>query len=113
MRVAASAMSQPGSTTAGDLPPSSSVTGVRCSAAVRITVRPTAGEPVNTMWSKGRAVNSPGSSSSSPTTATWSSLNASASRRRRQALVAGVASGIFTITRLPAASAAASGPSAR
>ena len=93
MRVAASAMSQPGSTTAGDLP-SSSVTGVRCSAAVRITVRPTAGEASehDAVEEQG-AVKAPGSSSSSPTTATWSSLNASTSGRRRRALVAGVAFG--------------------
>ncbi|ALJ72234.1 hypothetical protein TR70_2723 [Burkholderia pseudomallei] len=35
-----------GPTITGDLPPSSSVTGVRCSAAARITCRPTFVEPV-------------------------------------------------------------------
>ena len=37
------------STMAGDFPPNSSVTEVRCSAAARITILPTAGLPVKKM----------------------------------------------------------------
>ena len=45
---AAWAMENPSPTMAGDFPPSSSVTGVRFSAAARITILPTRVEPVNT-----------------------------------------------------------------
>lgn len=46
------------STTQGLLPPSSSVTGVRCAAAFSITVRPKAAPPVKKMWSKRYSSNS-------------------------------------------------------
>ena len=45
-RGAVSPMSASGATSAGDLPPSSSVTGVRFSAAASATARPTAVDPV-------------------------------------------------------------------
>ena len=78
-----------------------------------MTMRPTAGEPVKTMWLKGRAVKTEGSSSSSPISATWSSAKTSPSIFLSVALVAGVVSGILIMTRLPAASAVTSGPSDR
>ncbi len=98
---------------AGDLPPNSSVTGVRFSAAARMTTLPMVGEPVNTIWLNGKVVNLAGSVISSPKTATSSSLKTSASMRRSMALVFGVISGSLIMTRLPAANAAMSGPSAK
>ena len=52
---AACPRSASGPTMTGDLPPSSSVTEARVFAAAAITIRPTAGEPVKKIWSKGRA----------------------------------------------------------
>src|SRR3546814_7761809 len=52
---AASSISAVESTIVGDLPPSSSVTEVRCFAAAAITILPTCGLPVKKMWSKGRS----------------------------------------------------------
>jgi hypothetical protein len=49
MRSAAVSTSKSSHTIVGDLPPSSSVTGVRLSAAERMTVRPESAEPVYTM----------------------------------------------------------------
>ena len=49
---------------AGLLPPSSSVTGVRFSLAARITSLPTLPEPVNSRWSKGRREKSAAASAS-------------------------------------------------
>ncbi len=57
---------------AGDLPPSSSVTGVRLAAAARITWWPTAVEPVNSRWSNGSAENACATSASPFTTVTSS-----------------------------------------
>src|SRR3546814_9653602 len=54
-RAAACSMGKSAATIAGDLPPSSSVSGVRLGAAAAITLRPTAVEPVNTRWSNGSA----------------------------------------------------------
>ncbi len=45
--LAAACRSASGNTTCGDLPPSSSVTGLRFSAAATATLRPVAVEPVN------------------------------------------------------------------
>ena len=53
MRSAAVLIGKSGATIAGDLPPSSSVTGVRLRAALAITARPVAPEPVKIRWSKG------------------------------------------------------------
>ncbi len=55
IRAAATDMSAERPTTTGLLPPSSSVTGTRFSAAARITCRPIEVAPVKTRWSKGRA----------------------------------------------------------
>ena len=49
MRAAASSTSASAATITGDFPPSSRVTGVRCSAAAAMTARPTAGLPVKKM----------------------------------------------------------------
>ena len=77
---------------AGDLPPSSRVSGVRFGAAAAITLRPTAVEPVNTRWSKGSAANAPATSAPPAATATRSSGNTSANSERRNAVVRGVCS---------------------
>eukprot|EP01139_Manchomonas_bermudensis_P000343 Amastigsp_a339_181.p3 type:complete len:130 gc:universal Amastigsp_a339_181:723-1112(+) len=50
-RRAATVRSESSATITGDLPPSSSVTGVRCFAAAAMMMRPTAVEPVYEMWS--------------------------------------------------------------
>ena len=78
-----------------------------------MTILPMPGEPVNMMWLNGSAVKALGSANSAPTTATSSSWKISPSMRVSSALVAGVISDILIITRLPAASAAISGPTAR
>ena len=52
MRRAATATSQDLSTTHGDLPPSSSDVGQRCSAAALATILPTVLPPVKKMWSQ-------------------------------------------------------------
>jgi len=53
---------------AGDLPPSSSVTGVRLRPAASATRRPTRVEPVNIRWSNGSAAKALAISSSMPVT---------------------------------------------
>ena len=58
---------------AGDLPPSSSVTGVRFAAAACITMRPTPVEPVKIRWSKGRPEKTCAMSAPPVTTATSAS----------------------------------------
>ena len=55
---------------AGDLPPSSSVTGTRFALAARMTARPTLVLPVNTRWSKGSAAKASPTSEPPVTTAT-------------------------------------------
>jgi hypothetical protein len=57
---------------AGDLPPSSRVTGVRLSAAMRMMSWPTLVEPVNSRWSKGRRAKSAPTVASPSTTLTSS-----------------------------------------
>src|SRR5580658_9055958 len=94
---------------AGDLPPSSRVTGVRCSDAARITSRPTDVEPVNKRWLKGSAVNARPTDASPRTTATTSGENVAETIRASNSDVAGVYSDGLSITRLPAAKAPASG----
>ncbi|KAG1318615.1 hypothetical protein G6F63_015139 [Rhizopus arrhizus] len=96
----------------GDLPPSSSVTGTRCSAAAAITLRPTAVEPVNSRWSSGSEDTAAATSAPPCTTATRSGGNTLASRSARKALVRGVCSEGFSSTWLPAAMAVAKGTSA-
>ena len=58
MRSAAVFSGKSSNTIAGDLPPSSSVTGHRLSAAAAITLRPVAPDPVNSRWSNGSFENS-------------------------------------------------------
>ena len=79
-------------TRAGDLPPSSRVTGVRLAAAAAITLRPTAVEPVNSRWSSGRAAKAAPTSAPPTATATRSGGNTVASSLRRNALVCGLCS---------------------
>ena len=103
MRCAAVASGKSSQTMAGDLPPSSSVTGQRLAAAAAITARPVAPEPVNSRWSKGKAekrwptppVSSKNCSFSGGNHAGMRSIS-SAARWREFSL-------IFTIARLPAA----------
>mmetsp|Transcript_6826 Transcript_6826/g.16962 ORF Transcript_6826/g.16962 Transcript_6826/m.16962 type:complete len:223 (-) Transcript_6826:302-970(-) len=52
IRRAATGIFAPGSTMVGDLPPSSSVMGVKCSAAALATARATTPLPVYRMWSQ-------------------------------------------------------------
>ncbi|KAG1438321.1 hypothetical protein G6F57_019903 [Rhizopus arrhizus] len=111
-RVAALSSGKSRQTMAGDLPPSSSVTGTRCSAAAAITLRPTAVEPVNSRWSSGSEDTAAATSAPPCTTATRSGGNTLASRSARKALVRGVCSEGFSSTWLPAAMAVAKGTSA-
>src|SRR3546814_12897455 len=69
-RAAACSMGKSAATIAGDLPPSSSVRGVRLGAAAAITLRPTAVEPVNTGGSNGSAEHAAPSVASPRATAT-------------------------------------------
>ena len=69
---------------AGDFPPSSSVTGVRCSLAARITSRPTAVEPVNSRWSNGSAQKRRAKSASPLNTRSSSSAKLAATSRGHQ-----------------------------
>ncbi|MCY1556610.1 hypothetical protein D9M68_933730 [compost metagenome] len=95
----------------GDLPPSSSVVGVRLSAAAAATLRPTAVEPVKNRWSNGRLANSCATSAPPCTTHTSSVAKAWFNTAASSAEVCGVSSLGLIITRLPAASAVAAGPS--
>src|SRR5574337_886202 len=113
MRATLRAVTQPGATIAGDLPPSSSVTGVKLGAAAASTFEATAVEPVNSRWSNGSATNAAATSVPPCTTATRSDGNTSASTSASSADVRGVYSEGFSITWLPAASASTSGTSAR
>ncbi len=111
-RGAASARSASGANSAGDLPPSSSVTGVRFAAAASATCRPTAVEPVKNRWSNGSCENARPTSAPPSTTANSSSSKCSATSSRSTSDVAGVMSDGFSSTRLPAASAPIAGASA-
>ena len=96
----------------GDLPPSSSVVGVRLAAAACATLRPTAVEPVNTRWSKGSALKALATVASPCTTQTSSGVKNWASNCASWAEVWGVSSLGLIITRLPAANAVIAGASA-
>ena len=74
---------------------------------------PTAGEPVKTRWLKGRCENACACATSPPKTATSSSAKPSASIFASNSVERGDSSDILIITRLPAASAATSGPTDR
>jgi hypothetical protein len=96
----------------GDLPPSSSVTGVRFARGRAITIlRPTAVEPVKSRWSKGRRrerLRERASPGSDRDVVLGEGLAAGASGAAALE-VAGVCSEGLIIARLPAASAAVSG----
>ena len=96
----------------GDLPPSSSVTGVRLRAAASATCRPTAVEPVKNRWSKGSSENARATSTPPVTTANSSGANCPATSLASSCAVCGVNSLGLSSTRLPAASAVALGPKA-
>ena len=91
----------------GDLPPSSSVTGVRFSAAARMTFRPASAEPVKMMWSKGRVVNSFGRMPGRIATISSGNFSRNFSARSRQRLLELLA--ILIMQRLPAARMEVSG----
>ncbi len=110
---AARSMAKSSATITGDLPPSSSVTGTRLSAAARITSRPTAVDPVKIKWSNASAVKARPTETSPCTTSTSSGGNASPIMRASSAPVAGVSSDGLIIARLPAARMSISGPSVR
>ena len=112
IRGATTARSAPASTIAGLLPPSSSVTGVRFSAAAFATIRPTAVEPVKNRWSNGSLANAAPVSAPPVTTVNSSGAKRCAIASASSADVAGVTSDGFSITRLPAASAPIAGASA-
>ena len=103
-------MGKSGATTAGDLPPSSSVTGVRFRAALAITARPVLPEPVKIRWSNGsdeKAGPRPPPSSKNASLSSGKYLGETSIRssaRRREF------SDILTIARLPAAKMLTSGP---
>jgi hypothetical protein len=84
MRSAAVPSGKSSATMAGDLPPSSSVTGHRLRAAAAITARPVVPLPVNSRWSKGSC------EKATPTP--------HRSRRRTAASRAGNTAGVFSIS---------------
>jgi hypothetical protein len=96
----------------GDLPPSSSVVGVRLAAAACATLRPTAVEPVNTRWSKGSDAKGLARLASPCTTQNSSGEKNWATSAASCAEVWGVSSLGLSITRLPAANAVMAGASA-
>ena len=104
-RSAARSKLQSGATSTGDLPPSSSVKGVKLGAAAAATLRPTVVEPVKIKWSKGKALKRAASSASPGTTTSSVASKAWATKRCSKALKRGVSSEGLIITRLPAASA--------
>ena len=112
-RSAAVLIGKSGPTIAGDLPPSSSVTGVRLRAALAITARPVWPEPVNIRWSNGKALNAgprppPSSKNASLSAGKYFGLSDISNRARFAEF-----SDILTIARLPAAKMLVSGPMLR
>ena len=97
-------------TMAGLLPPNSKVTGVRCSAAARMTMRATRLLPVYRMWSKRWASSSVVSATPPSTTVTAGSSSAMISEVS-SAAVAGASSLGLPTTALPAEMAATIGSS--
>ena len=103
---------RPGPRMAGDLPPSSSVTGVRWSLAARMTWWPTAVEPVNSRWSNGSRQKRWEKSASPSNTRSSSSAKRASTRLPISAAVCGVSSDSLSMARLPATKAEVSGPAA-
>ena len=89
MRRAATGMSALSVTMTGLLPPSSRQTGVRYFAALCMTTRPTAGEPVKKMKSNRSSSSALFSSRPPSTTAMYSGSNVSPSSFASARLVAG------------------------
>src|SRR6266550_6413596 len=109
MRSAAVLTGKSGPTIAGALPPSSSVTGVRLRAALAMTERPVAPDPVNSRWSKGNDENPGPRPPPSSKKASFSIGKYFGETRMRTFASAFEFSDILTIARLPAARIAASG----
>ena len=102
MRDAASSTSKSSQTIVGDFPPSSRVTGVRFSAADRITVRPASADPVKMRWSKGRVEKS--CAGTPGRTATVSSGNSAWNRSASSLQRCWELDAILIMARLPAES---------
>mmetsp|Transcript_10742 Transcript_10742/g.28716 ORF Transcript_10742/g.28716 Transcript_10742/m.28716 type:complete len:231 (+) Transcript_10742:766-1458(+) len=113
IRLAATLRFAPGRTMVGDLPPSSSVQGVRCSAAARATTRATAPLPVYMMWSQRSSSSAVASGMAPVTTATASGSTYLGRSSFRRASEAGEISEGFRRQQLPAQRAATTGVSAR
>ena len=109
MRSAALRSSALRPTTTGLLPPSSRVTGTRCSAAAFITCRPTEVEPVKTRWPQGWALKAAATSGPPCTTASSLGSKASATAWATSCAVRGTISLGLSTARLPAANTLASG----
>src|ERR1700722_11785487 len=113
MRSAAVAIGKSGATIAGDLPPSSSVTGVRLRAALAITARPVVPDPVKKRWSNGSDENAGPRPPASGKTASLSSgryfgeISLKSSARRREF------SDILTIARVSRGNRAGERPEAQ
>src|SRR5690606_19287287 len=90
-------------TTTGLLPPSSSVTGTRCSAAARNTDLATPGDPVKRRWAKGWAANAAAISAPPSTTAASVTSKYAPNILDSSAEVAGASSDGLSSRRLPAA----------
>ena len=111
MRLAATSMSASADTITGLLPPSSSVTGVRCGAAPSYTLRPISVPPVNSKWSNPCAMSSWLTAPSPSTTAIASLSRYRATSSAINADDAGATSDGLSTTVFPAAIAPTAGPS--
>ena len=113
IRAAAVARSAERPITTGLLPPSSSVSGTRFSAAARMTWRAIDVAPVKTRWSNARLAKACPTSGPPVKTAISSGSKLPANISCSSAEVAGVVSDGLIIARLPAARTPASGAKAR
>ena len=110
IRATARSMSAFAVTSAGDLPPSSSVTGVRFRAAASMTFLPTSPLPVNSRWSNGSSENAAPMSGPPRITESSSGAKRRAAASAIQSLKLGTYSDVFSSARLPATNAATKGP---
>ena len=111
IRLAATSMSASAATMTGLLPPSSSVTGVRCAAAPSYTLRPISVPPVNSRRSKPCAISSWLTAPSPSMTAIASLSRYFGTSSAISADDAGATSDGLSTTVFPAAMAATAGPS--
>src|SRR3984885_3940464 len=111
IRFAATLMSASADTMTGLLPPSSSVTGVRCDAAPSYTFRPISVPPVNRRWSKPCAISSWLTAPSPSMTAIASVSRYRGTSSAISADDAGATSDGLSTNVLPAAIAPTAGPS--